>query len=412
MTQTNWRKIATLGVLYVAQGLPFGVQATALPVLLRQRGVALEHIGLAGLLAAPWMLKALWAPWVDRSGSRRKWIVAMQVCMAAIALTASLLLRQGGAQLALLAWTVLGLNLAAATQDIAVDGLAVDWLGQHELGWGNSAQVAGYKVGMIIGGGLLVWASDSIGWPAVFATMAGIYVAVAMVALGVREGGQRALKTHANMPLRRVLDLLLAQVRKPNFLATLGIISLYKIGETVMTTMFKPFLVDAGFSAGQIGQWVGTWGMVASMAGSLGGGWMVQKVGGDRALRWAAAARCVAMLGELAVAAWHPTPTRVIAATCIEHAFGGALTTTLFAWMMARVDARVGASHYTLLASCEVLGKLPSSWLSGFLAARAGYFGAFLFATGFSVAYAAALPALQRRAAHALPPAGQAIATP
>ena len=84
------KKLATLLVLYFAQGLPFGFQATALPVLLRARGVSLQAIGFAGLLAAPWLTKALWAPWVDRYafpgfGRRKSWIVPMQaaLCMCA-----------------------------------------------------------------------------------------------------------------------------------------------------------------------------------------------------------------------------------------------------------------------------------------------------------------------------------------
>ena len=58
--------------LYFAQGLPSGLIAHALPALLRDAGVSLSVIGLTGLIAAPWMLKFLWAPFVDRYGSRRR----------------------------------------------------------------------------------------------------------------------------------------------------------------------------------------------------------------------------------------------------------------------------------------------------------------------------------------------------
>ncbi|HOG13146.1 MAG TPA: hypothetical protein PLR47_09110, partial [Smithellaceae bacterium] len=59
-------KTALLFMLYLSQGLPFGFQATALPALLRERGLSLAAIGFAGALAAPWLLKPLWAPLVDR----------------------------------------------------------------------------------------------------------------------------------------------------------------------------------------------------------------------------------------------------------------------------------------------------------------------------------------------------------
>ena len=60
-----------LASLYCAQGLPSGLLAHSLPVLLRQHGVDLAWIGLLKLLALPWLLKVLWAPWVDRLASRR-----------------------------------------------------------------------------------------------------------------------------------------------------------------------------------------------------------------------------------------------------------------------------------------------------------------------------------------------------
>jgi hypothetical protein len=51
---------------------------------------------------------------------------------------------------------VLLINLLAATQDVATDGLAVDLLTSAERGWGNGVQVAAYRVGMILGGGLML----------------------------------------------------------------------------------------------------------------------------------------------------------------------------------------------------------------------------------------------------------------
>ena len=44
------KTLSFLTLLYFVQGLPFGFQATALPVFLRQQGVSLTRIGLLGLL--------------------------------------------------------------------------------------------------------------------------------------------------------------------------------------------------------------------------------------------------------------------------------------------------------------------------------------------------------------------------
>src|SRR5688572_7997807 len=123
------KNLSFLALLYFVQGLPFGFQATALPVLLRARGVSLTNIGLLSLLAAPWLLKLLWAPLVDRwasarFGRRKSWIVPLQIALAVTTAGAALLDPARGLEPLLLA--VLAMNFCAATMDIAVDGLAVD----------------------------------------------------------------------------------------------------------------------------------------------------------------------------------------------------------------------------------------------------------------------------------------------
>jgi PAT family beta-lactamase induction signal transducer AmpG len=86
-------KLSALLALYFSQGLPFGFQVTALPLILRSHGVSLKAIGLASLLSAPWMAKGLWAPFVDRYslpgiGRRKTWILPMQAGLAVCAFLA------------------------------------------------------------------------------------------------------------------------------------------------------------------------------------------------------------------------------------------------------------------------------------------------------------------------------------
>ena len=63
-----------LALLYFAQGLPSGLLGKALPPLLRAHGVSLSAIGFTALLALPWTLKFLWAPFLDRFWTRRQWL--------------------------------------------------------------------------------------------------------------------------------------------------------------------------------------------------------------------------------------------------------------------------------------------------------------------------------------------------
>ncbi len=386
------RRLCVLWSLYFVQGMPFGFQATALPVFLREAGVSLAGIGFASALSLPWMLKVFWAPLVDRYGSRRwgrrrSWILPLQIGLALACGAGAIAVQSEG--LTLLLIVVFVMNLAAATMDIAVDGLAVDLLAPTELGHGNIAQVVGYKVGMLTGGGLLVWATAEIGWDGLFYGMAGLTVAVMAVTLLFRERilGSEVPDELRNPSVGAVLRLLRMQLAKRDALWLLLFVGTYKLGETLADTLFKPFLVDAGYAAEQIGLWVGTWGMLFSIAGSFAGGLAASRWPMLRVVGVAAALRVVPVAGEWWLTLVDPSEAAIIAITCAEHLFGGALTTALFAYMMSRVDRRIGATHYTLLASVEVWGKLLAAWASGVLAQATSYPFVFGAATVLSVLF-------------------------
>jgi predicted MFS family arabinose efflux permease len=80
----------------------------------------------------------------------------------------------------------------------------------------------------------------------------------------------------------------------------------------------------------------------------------------------------------------------------LEHFFGGMLTTAVFAFMMFNVDKIIGATHYTLFASIEVIGKSPGAALSGFVAQRFGYSACFITGTVISALVILLLPLYKR----------------
>ncbi|GHG70119.1 MFS transporter [Comamonas sp. JC664] len=404
-------RLALLGVLYFVQGLPFGFQSTALPVYLRSQGVSLTTIGLLGALWLPWAFKALWAPLVDRYGServgrRKSWILPMQAGLTVTCAAAAFVSSHDS-----LPW-LLGLiflmNLFAATQDIAVDGFAVDTLRPSELGLGNTAQVVGYKLGMLTGGGLLVWASDRIGWQGLFIAMALLCLGAFVLTIFAREAPPASREPQPSVSARREPDWreLFQRLKQALLLPGSGwlllFIATYKLGESMSDVLFKPFLVDSGITPAQIGLWVGTWGTAASIVGSLAGGLLASRMSLLGAVGLTATLRVVPLVGRWLLATGGVTDSSIIAVTMAEEFFGGALTTVMFAFMMSRVDRRIGATHYTLLASLEVWGKAPAGPLAGWLAdprhgLGLGYASVFLLGIVLSVAFLGLLVPLRRQ---------------
>ena len=173
-------------------------------------------------------------------------------------------------------------------------------------------------------------------------------------------------------------------------------VATYKLGETLADAMFRPFLVDAGYSVADIGLWLGTWGLAVSLAGSFAGGLLASRVGLWPALAITAVLRALAVGGEWWLSLVDPTRGRVLLVITAEQGFGGMLTTALFAFMMSRVDRRIGATHFALLAAVEVGGKLAAAALSGWLADLWGYATLFGLATGLCIAFLGLLPPLAR----------------
>ncbi len=369
-------KLLLLTFLYLSQGLPFGFQATALPVYLRANGVSLEAIGFVTSLAAPWMLKPLWAPLVDRYGSarfgrRKSWILPLQGLICITLFFASSVSVNENLELLLL--LVFLMNLFAATQDIAVDGLALDLLSPEELGPGNASQVVGYKAGMLISGGVLVWLSKWLSWQYLFMIMGGISLVPFFLILLYSEKESEYFKPSMNETFSGIINKLITYVKMPGELWVVLFIASYKLGEIMIDVMFKPFLIDSGLQPSDVGLILGTWGMVASLLGSLIGGILALRLSLHRALSVSLILRLVPLTCEWIISFTGFSNTILIAVTIFEHLFGGMLTTVMFAFMMSRVNRQIGATHYTVLASVEVIGKTPGAWISGFIAKWFGY---------------------------------------
>jgi RhtX/FptX family siderophore transporter len=376
-------KLGLLGALYLSQGLPYGFFTQALPVMMRQSGRSLEQIGLASLLAIPWALKFVWAPWVDRHGwrkfgLRKSWIVPLQLITAAVLALAGWL--EPSNEFAGLFAVVLLVNALSATQDIATDGLAVEILDHGERGLANGLQVGAYRLGMVLGGGVLLIFFAHLGWKLSFLAMAAAVVAATVPTLLHRE---KPAHSHLEpQQLRQSAHFL----RLRGVWPLLAMLFLFKFGEALATTMLRPFMADHGMGLEDVGWMLGTVGFVAGLLGALGGGWLAGRLPRKTALVLCATAQAASLATYVVVALGFPGKAALACVVAAEHAGGGMATAALFTCMMDWCRPGHSGSDYTVQASTVVIASGVAASLSGVTAHRLGYAGHFALAFALSLA--------------------------
>lgn len=386
-------KLSVLACLYVSQGMPFGFFGHALPAILRDYGVDLKVISIISAFAFPWSLKFLWAPWVDRYGHarighRKSWILPLQVCVMMLLVVIALFnpATLDMPMLIPLVWLLFLINLAAATQDIATDGLAVTSLTAEERGFGNSIQVSGFRVGMVIGGGGMLMLMGKWGWTASFLCMAALIVVVTIPVLFFREPAHHLSQEERNA--MKWWPTLRSFVQRPGIAYWLCIVLAFKIGDSFGSGMTKPMLVDVGLSLEDIGLVSGVIAMLAAIVGALIGGWGVLNLGRRRALLTFGLLQGLSMLGYIWIAASKPGLWSIAFVVALEHVVSGMASVALYTCMMDACRKTHAGTDYTLQASMFA-GATGLAYLgSGFSADSFGY------QVHFSVAVVVALIAL------------------
>lgn len=377
-------KLLPLAGLYLVQGLPYGLQSGLLPILLRARGFSLTRVGLTKGLYAPWLLKLVWAPLVDGRGSPRVWLALSTATLGVVCglLAAFPPPKAGQTELpTTMAGLLLLLNLGAAVQDVALDTLALQLLEPRELGPGNTVQVVAYKLGAALAGGGLLVLFPTLSWPLLFLLLAATYwlaaaLAWAAPALGQLPWPQASEHTPHSSHLQDFLAV-------PGTLWTSGFVLSYKLGEQGAGSLFPLLLLDHGASASDVGLWSGLGAVTCSIAGSSLGGALLARhwqplslLRSVLKLRLGGLACQTALLFHLNTPGASLDPGTVLRGAallslCLQQFLGGLVTTATFTVMMhcSQVAPRtLQATHYSLLATLELLGKLLPGTLAGMLA--------------------------------------------
>jgi PAT family beta-lactamase induction signal transducer AmpG len=182
-------RFIVVALLGFASGLPLALTGQAMQAWLSMEGLDVATIGFLSLVGLPYTFKFLWAPLMDRFdlpwlGRRRGWLILTQLALAALLMVMAATSPKGATQaFALLAVTVAFLS---ASQDVVIDAYRTDLLPSAERGMGASLNVMGYRLAMILSGGIaLIWTDPQQGggwaWPEVYRLMAMLMVGAAVL---------------------------------------------------------------------------------------------------------------------------------------------------------------------------------------------------------------------------------------
>jgi len=189
---TRRGRLLAFFALYLTEGIPSGFSGTAIAAQMRRQGLDPAVIGsFIGVLYLPWALKWAFGPVVDvissdRWGRRRFWILLTQVLMAVTLLVAMPV--DYKLHLGLFTALIFLTNIFSATQDVAIDALAVNVLKDDERGLANGLMFGGQYLGIGIGGGGVLFLAPFVGFNATFLFVAAAFLLVtAVVVLPMRE---------------------------------------------------------------------------------------------------------------------------------------------------------------------------------------------------------------------------------
>lgn len=373
--------LAMIGALYIAQGLPLGFAFQALPVMLRDAGVALEAIAVLPFLGLPWVVKFLWAPVIDRYriprlGRRRGWILVLQtvlaVCMGAIA---ALPLEPASGQV--IAFLVLLGVVAAATQDIATDGLVAETVRGERLASANMLQVGGMMAGYLAGGAGLLMVLDTVGHRVAMPAMAGLLLVALWPTARWRDAPEPVGLPHATPSVRAGFRNSFARPGIWRLLVVMFSAGTVYAGGMALTRLV---LIDAGWSMAHVGAAAAVGGLALILVGGPLGSRLSARYGIWPALTAGLMVTAVAqVIWGLIAAGGLPTGSAVAGLAMILLGTGGGIAFVAL-YTLALRFAGAGdqaGTDATLLQSLSVLGEMVVSGAAVAAAAALGYAAAF-----------------------------------
>lgn len=364
-----------------SSGLPLYLLLNLVPAWLKTEQIDLKAIGLLSLVQFPYTWKFIWSPLIDRYpilnlGRRRGWMLISQ--LALIVAIAALGFFSPQTSLWTIAYLAFGVAFFSASQDIVLDAYRREILSDHELGLGNSVHVNAYRIAGLVPGSLSLILADHLPWHWVFPITALFMLPGLMLTLMCKEPASSSVPRTLREAVIEPFHEFIQRQGVQNALLILAFIFLYKLGDSMATSLATPFYQDIGFSKTEIGliaKHAGLWPSV--IGGMLGGIWMLQ-LGINRALWLFGIVQILAIFGFYWLAGVGHDRVALGFAIGFE-AFGVGIGTAAFIAFIARTtDPRYTATQFALFTSLAAVPRTFFNASTGWLVESMGWQNFFL----------------------------------
>ena len=398
-------KILLLGAI---SGFPWVLIGSSLSLWLKEDGLSRSTVGWAGLIFAVYAFNYLWAPLVDRIqipyltkkiGHRRGWIVLMQLLILISLGLWSLI--NPTENLALVISVGLLIAIASATQDITVDALRIEQIGENEgksMAAGAAMAVVGWWSGYKLGGVIALFSADYLQnfgfenyWQLTFLILGVLVILMNIGLMFVTEknsderinrqflndkiisdklGNNNFFSKFAVWIGGTISGPIISFFKKNGFsiaLGILGFVFLFKVGEAFLGRMSIIFYKEIGFSKSDIAIYSKTLGWITTVVFTLLGGLFVIRSGVLKAMFLAGIVMAATNI-LFSILAWSDKSELLFAIAVIFDDIAAAFATVAFvAFISLLVDRAYTATQYALLASIGTAGRTTLASSSGAL---------------------------------------------
>lgn len=373
---------AILLLLGFSSGLPLALTSGTLQAWMTVENFDLKTIGLFSLVGQAYVFKFLWSPLMDLYalpflGRRLGWLFISQLLL--IAGITAMGFVCASKDIFLIASLAAGIAFCSASQDIVFDAWKTDILPVSQRGRGAAISVLGYRLAMLVSGGLALWLADRyLGWHAIWWLMAIVLFPSAIATLYAKEADDKQVKPQ-NLH-QAVAEPLCDFFNRNNAWLILCLIILYKLGDTFTASLSTTFLIRVpGFDAGQVGVVNKTFGLLATITGVLYGGIIMQRLTLFRALMIFGLLQAVSNLGYWLLSVTDKHMFSMASVVFIENLCGGMGTAAFVALLMSLCRRAFSATQFALLSALSAAGRIYVGPVAGWLVELWGWSAFYAF---------------------------------